>query len=241
MNEGAILASRAGRSGIDLRDLEEAIDRVVAGPARTSREVSEREGEREREIIAYHEAGHALVAAHLPEADPVHKVTIVARGSAGGYTRLLPEEDRGLWSKRQFEAMLAVMMGGQTAEELAFGDITTGASNDLQNASRIARKMVTEYGMSEGLGPQTFDTGQDMVFLGKELSQGRAHSDSMAEKIDAEIGGLLNVARDTARKALRAQHEKLTLIAQKLLADETIEGWQLKELLGVTAQDAAPA
>ena len=231
---------RVGRSGIDLRDLEEAIDRVVAGPARTSREVSERE--REREIIAYHEAGHALVAAHLPEADPVHKVTIVARGSAGGYTRLLPEEDRGLWSKRQFEAMLAVMMGGQTAEELAFGDITTGASNDLQNASRIARKMVTEYGMSEGLGPQTFaHTGQDMVFLGKELSQGRAHSDSMAEKIDAEIGGLLNVARDTARKALRAQHEKLTLIAQKLLADETIEGWQLKELLGVTAQDAAPA
>ena len=237
VNEGAILAARAGRSGIDLKDLEEAIDRVVAGPARTSREVSERE----REIIAYHEAGHALVAAHLPQADPVHKVTIVARGSAGGYTRLLPEEDRGLWSKSQFEAMLAVMMGGQTAEELAFGDITTGASNDLQNASRIARKMVTEYGMSEGLGPQTFDTGQDMVFLGKELSQGRAHSDSMAEKIDAEIGGLLNVARDTARKALRAQHEKLTLIAQKLLADETIEGWQLKELLGVTAQDAAPA
>ena len=132
---------------------------MIAGPARKSREVSQKE----REIIAYHEAGHALVAASLPHADPVHKVTIVSRGNAGGYTRLLPEEDRGLWSKGQFEAMLAVMMGGQTAEEVVMGDITTGASNDLQNASRIARKVVTEYGMSDSLGPRSFDPGQEMV------------------------------------------------------------------------------
>ena len=159
LNEAAILAARQDRHSITQKDLDEAVDRVIAGPARKSREVSQKE----REIIAYHEAGHALVAASLPHADPVHKVTIVSRGNAGGYTRLLPEEDRGLWSKGQFEAMLAVMMGGQTAEEVVMGDITTGASNDLQNASRIARKMVTEYGMSDSLGPRSFDPGQEMV------------------------------------------------------------------------------
>ena len=159
LNEAAILAARQDRHSITQKDLDEAVDRVIAGPARKSREVSQKE----REIIAYHEAGHALVAASLPHADPVHKVTIVSRGNAGGYTRLLPEEDRGLWSKGQFEAMLAAMMGGQTAEEVVMGDITTGASNDLQNASRIARKMVTEYGMSDSLGPRSFDPGQEMV------------------------------------------------------------------------------
>ena len=161
VNEGAILAAREDRSVINLLDLEEAMDRVVAGPARKSRQISQRE----REIVAYHEAGHALVAAGLPNADPVHKVTIVPRGAAGGYTRMLPDEDRSLWSKGQFQAMLAVMMGGQTAEELALGDITTGASNDLQQANGIARKMVTEYGMSRELGPRTFASGQEMVFL----------------------------------------------------------------------------
>ena len=167
VNEGAILAARQENEGIGLQDLEEAIDRVIAGPAKRSREVSEKE----KEIIAYHETGHAVVAAHVPKADSVHKVTIVARGTTGGYTRLLPDEDRGLWSKGQFEAMLAVMMGGQTAEELVFEDITTGASNDLQNANSIARKMVTEYGMSGKLGPRTLETGQVQVFLGRELAQ----------------------------------------------------------------------
>jgi len=227
LNEAAILAARQEKSGIGFQDLEEAVDRVIAGPARRSRQVSEKE----REIVAYHEAGHALVAASLPDADPVHKVTIVPRGAAGGYTRLLPDEDRGLWSKGQFQAMLAVMMGGQTAEELAFGDITTGASNDLQNASGVARKMVTEYGMSEELGPRTFGAGQDLVFLGKELAQGPNYSDAVAERIDAEIEGFLKRAQRTAKKVLEANRAKLTFLANRLLSEETIEGVELRELL----------
>ena len=177
------MAARESRSVISFLDLEEAMDRVVAGPARKSKKISQRE----REIVAYHEAGHALVAASLPKADPVHKVTIVPRGAAGGYTRMLPDEDRSLWSKGQFQALLAVMMGGQTAEEMALGDITTGASNDLQQANGVARKMVTEYGMSGELGPRTFSSGQEMVFLGKELGHGPNYSDAVAEKIDNEI------------------------------------------------------
>ena len=227
VNEAAILAVRQERTEISFDDLEEAIDRVIAGPARRSREVSEKE----REIIAYHEAGHALVAAHIPEADSVHKVTIVPRGTAGGYTRLLPDEDRGLWSKGQFEAMLAVMLGGQTAEDRVFGDITTGASSDLQNANRIARKMVTEYGMSGGLGPQTFGSGQEMVFLGKELTQAHNYSDAVAEKIDTEIGALLNKAKQRAKEILQVQRAKLNLLAKRLLAEETIEGPELQQIL----------
>ena len=227
LNEAAILAARQGKSGMGFQDLEEAVDRVIAGPVRRSRKVSEKE----REIVAYHEAGHALVVASLPDADPVHKVTIVARGAAGGYTRLLPDEDRGLWSKGQFQAMLAVMMGGQMAEEMAFGDITTGASNDLQNASGVARKMVVEYGMSDELGPRTFGAGQDLVFLGKELAQGPNYSDAVAERIDAEIEGFLKRAQQTAKKVLEANRAKLTLLADRLLSEETIEGVEVLELL----------
>ncbi len=226
-NEAAILAARQNKSGMSFQDLEEAVDRVFAGPARRSRQVSEKE----REIVAYHEAGHALVAASLADADPVHKVTIVPRGAAGGYTRLLPDEDRGLWSKSQFEATLAMMMGGQTAEAIVLGDITTGASNDLQNASTIARKMVTEYGMSEELGPRTFGAGQDLVFLGKQLTQGPNYSDSVAERIDAEIEGFLCKARETATMVLEANRAKLTLLANRLLTEETMEGPELQELL----------
>jgi len=226
-NEAAILAARQNKSGISFQDLEEAVDRIFAGPARRSRQVSEKE----REIVAYHEAGHALVAASLADADPVHKVTIVPRGAAGGYTRLLPDEDRGLWSKSQFEATLAMMLGGQTAEAIVLGDITTGASNDLQNASTIARKMVTEYGMSEELGPRTFGAGQDLVFLGKELTQSPNYSDAVAERIDAEIEGFLCKARETATVVLEANRAKLTLLANRLLTEETMEGPELQELL----------
>ena len=165
----------------------------------------------------------------------------MARGAAGGYTRLLPDEDRGLWSKGQFEAMLAVMMGGQTAEEAVFGDITTGASNDLQKASEVAQKMVTQFGMSGGLGPRTFTTGQEMVFLGKELSQGRNYSDAVAEKIDAEIEGILCRAQETAKRILESQCEKLTLLAKKLLMKETIDGPELQELLAGSMEGAPQA
>ena len=236
VNEAAILAARENKNGINLLDLEEAMDRVVAGPARKSRQISQRE----REIVAYHEAGHALVAAGLPNADPVHKVTIVPRGAAGGYTRMLSDEDRSLWSKGQFQAMLAVMMGGQTAEELALGDITTGASNDLQQANRVARKMVTEYGMSGELGPRTFDSGQEMVFLGKELGHGSNYSDAVAEKIDNEIGSLLQKAQETAKKVLEANRARLTYLANRLLTEETIEGADLQKLLVGSSPAEAP-
>ena len=234
MNEAAILAARQEKVGITNEDLGESIDRVIAGPARKSRKVSEKE----REIVAYHEAGHALVASNLPKADPVHKVTIVARGAAGGYTRLLPDEDRGLWSKGQFEATLAVMMGGHAVEEMIYGDVTTGASNDLQNATRIARKMVTEYGMSGELGPRVFDTGQDIVFLGKELAQGRSYSDAVAEKIDAEIGALLKKAKQTAREILESQRSQLKQLTSRLLVEETLEGPDLQKLLTDPVDDS---
>jgi cell division protease FtsH len=237
VNEGAILAAREGRSSISMSDMEESIDRVIAGPARRSRQVSDKE----KEIVAYHEAGHALVAAHVPNADPVHKVTIVPRGIAGGYTRMIPDEDRGLWSKGQFEAMLAVMMGGQAAEEIIFGDITTGASNDLQNASGVARKMVTEYGMSEALGPQTFDNGQGTIFLGKELAQGHSYSDAVAEKIDSETSEILRKAQQTAKKIVQDNRAKLTLLAKKLIAEETVEGPELLGILNGTSEDAPVA
>ena len=236
VNESAILAARQDRSDINLQDLEEAMDRVTMGPASKSRKISEKE----REIVAYHEAGHALVAAALPAADRVHKVTIVAHGAAGGYTRMIPEEDRALWSKGQFEAMLAVMMGGQTAEGIALGDITTGASNDLKKASEIARKMVTEYGMSDDLGPRTFGAGQDLVFLGKELAQGPNYSDDVAARIDHEIEGFLCKARDIATKVLTANRAKLTLIAKRLLSDEILEGADLQELLSGSSLEELP-
>ena len=238
VNEAAILAVRLGKKGIGLLELEEAIDRVIGGPARKSRQISEKE----KEIVAYHEVGHAVLASHLPDADPVHKVTIVGRGAAGGYTRLIPEEDRNLWSKSQFEAMLAVMMGGQAAEQIVFGDITTGASNDLQNANGVARKMVTEYGMSSELGPRTFGSGHGNVFLGKELAQGQDYSDAVAEKIDTEIGSLLRRAQQRATQVLEANRAKLTLLANKLLVDESIEGADLQKLLlGPSAEDASLA
>ncbi len=227
VNEAAILAARQDKDLISLADFQEAVDRVIAGPARKTKQVSQKE----REIIAYHEAGHAVVAAHLADADSVYKVTIVARGAAGGYTRLLPEEDRGLWSKRQFEATLAVMMGGKAAEETVFGDTTTGASNDLQSASRIARKMVTEYGMSGALGPRSFETDHDTVFLGKELAHGRGYSDALAEKIDVEIGNILGKAQHMAMSILESNCAKLKRLAKRLLASETIEGAELQGLL----------
>ena len=237
VNEAAIMAVRQGKEAIGLLDLEEAVDRVIGGPARKSRKISQRE----KEIVAYHEAGHALLASQLPDADPVHKVTIVGRGTAGGYTRMLPEEDRNLWSKTQFEAMLAVMMGGQAAEEIVFGDITTGASSDLQTANNVARKMVTEYGMSGELGPRTFGSGQVTVFLGKELGQSPDYSDAVAEKIDTEIGSILKSAQQKAKQVIEANRAKLTLLANKLLAEETVEGAELQRLLGDSTEDALMA
>ena len=231
-NEAAILAARAEKEEIGIEEFEEAVDRVIAGPARKSKKVSEHE----RRVVAYHEAGHALVASQLPGADPVHKVTIVARGASGGHTRLVSDEDRGLWSKSQLEAMLAVTMGGQAAEELVCEDVTTGASSDLQNATNVARKMVTEYGMSAELGPQTFHRGQGPVFLGKELAQGHNYSEAIAAKIDDEVAKLLHNARETAKSIIRENREALTRLAERLLVEETVHGAELQELLAATTE-----
>ena len=201
---------------------------------------TQRRGEKERKIVAYHEAGHALVASSLPDADPVHKVTIVARGAAGGYTRMPPEEDRTLWSKGQFEAMMAVLMGGQAAEELVFGDITTGASNDLEKANEVPRKMVTEYGMSGELGPRTIDKGHGNVFLGKEFSQGTSYSDAVATRIDSEIEAFLCKALGTAKRALESNSARLKLLVDRLLVEETLDGVALKTLLDNPLREEAP-
>jgi len=196
INEAAILAARRNRKDITLDELEEATERVLAGPERKSRVISLKE----KEIIAYHESGHALTARLLPNADPVHKVSIVARGMMGGWTRFLPSEDRRLWSRSQFNDRLAVSLGGRVAEEITFGEITTGAQNDLDEATKLARKMVTEYGMSDKLGPRTFGQRQELVFLGREISEQRDYSDKIAQEIDEEVHSIMQRAYSTAKK-----------------------------------------
>src|SRR4030043_2091460 len=179
INEAAILAARRNRKDITLQELEDASERVMLGPERKSRVISLKE----KEITAYHESGHALTARMLPNADPVHKVSIIARGiGMGGWTRFLPSEDRHLWTKSQLEDILAVSLGGRVAEEITFGEMTTGAQQDLKEATKIAREMVTEYGMSEKLGPRTFGQRQELVFLGREISEQRDYSDKKAQE-----------------------------------------------------------
>src|SRR5205085_65958 len=188
MNEAALLSARHGFKEIGMPQLEEAIDRVIAGPERKSRLISEDE----KRIIAYHEAGHAVVMHCLPEADPVHKVSIIARGMAGGYTLSLPEEDRTLYAKKKFEADLAGLLGGRAAEEIVFNDVTTGASNDLERATKMARSMVTRWGMSAKLGPMVYGQKEELVFLGREISEQRDYSDAVAQEIDGEVRRLIN-------------------------------------------------
>ena len=220
VNEAAILTARRTKKLIGSDEFSESIERVSAGPERRSRVISEHE----KEITAYHEAGHALVAHVLPDADPVAKVTIVARGQVGGYTKTVPEEDRNLVTNNQLEARLAMAMGGRAAEELVFGEITTGASNDLEQATNIARTMVTRFGMSKKLGPRTFGKRNGMVFLGREISEQRDYSDSVAEQIDDEVQSLIGGAYDTAMRILKEYKPNLDRVSEYLLENETIEG-----------------
>ena len=226
INEAAILAARRNRKDISLKELEDAADRVIAGPEKRSRVISQRE----KEIIAYHESGHALTAKMLPNADPVHKVSIIARGVIGGWTRFLPTEDRYLWTRSQFDDRLAVSLGGRVAEEISFGEITTGAQNDLAEATKLARKMVTEYGMSDKLGPRTFGQRQELVFLGREISEQRDYSDKIAQEIDEEVHDIIQRAYDTAKKILAKNKAKLKQIAEELIAQETLEEPALNKL-----------
>jgi cell division protease FtsH len=236
-NEAALLAARRGLKGIGQPEFEDAADRVMMGPERKSRVISPRE----KEITAYHEGGHALVAHFLPNADPVHKISIVARGMAGGWTRFLPSEDRHLWSRAQLKDQISTALGGRAAEELIFGDVTTGAQNDLANATKVARRMVTEFGMSDKLGPRTFGQRQEMVFLGREISEQRDYSDRIAQDIDGEVDGLIQNAYSVAKDLLSAHTDALKKIASVLIEKETISETEIAEVFGPrpTAQPSA--
>ena len=242
VNEAALLAARKNQSSIYMQDFEEAIERVIAGPERKSRVISQRE----KEMTAYHEAGHALVAWHLPHADRVHKISIVSRGNMGGHTTLLPEEDRYLWTKNQFEDMLAVMMGGRVAEELIFDEVTTGASNDIERATKTALGMVKRYGMSPSLGPRTFGKREELVFLGREISEERDYGDKIAEEIDVEVRQLISGAYRQAQRLLLEHKPKLVQVAEYLIEHEAISGDALQrlfndELPGPEGEPARPA
>ncbi len=220
LNEAAILTARRNKRKIGMSELEEAIDRVVAGPARKSRIISERE----KAITAYHEVGHALVARMLPNTDPVHKVSIVARGQAGGFTMLLPTEDRYLWSKLQFEDTLAYALGGHVAEQLTFGDVTTGASNDIERVTKIARAMVTEYGMSDRIGPMALGQKEEPIFLGRDFGETRPYSEQTAREIDEETRRIIQEAFDKAYNILLQNKTRLITISERLIKEETLEG-----------------
>ena len=236
VNEAAILAARRDKKAIEMQELEESIDRVIAGPERKSRRISPKE----KEITAYHEAGHALTARMLPNADPVHKISIVARGMSLGHTRQLPTEDRYLLTRSQFKDILATLLAGHAAEELTFNEMTTGSQDDIERATKLARKMVTEWGMSDELGPRTFGQKEELVFLGREISEQRDYSDKVAEQIDEEVHKIIQQAYEVAKKILTENKPKLIHIAETLIAQETLEGEKLEALFSETTAKPTP-
>jgi cell division protease FtsH len=228
VNEAAILAARRNKRTIGQSELEESIERVIAGPERKSRIITPEE----KKIVAYHEAGHAVVGHVIPEADPVHKVTIVARGMMGGFTMALPEEERTLVARKKLKADMAFMLGGRAAEELVFNDITSGASNDLERVTKVARSMVTRMGMSENLGPMVYGQKEELIFLGREISEQRDYSESIAERIDAEVRALVQEAYDRARTILNQHRPQLDAVAQKLIDEETLDRSVFEQVFG---------
>ena len=229
VNEAAILAARANKKSIDMEEFLEAVDRVIAGPERRSRVITEEE----KEVVAYHEAGHTLAAARTPEADKVRKVTIIPRGMAGGYTMILPDEDRYLANRTKFEAELVTMLGGRAAEEVVFDRITTGASNDLERATDLVRKMIMEYGMSDELGPMTFGEREELVFLGRSMSEHRNYSESVARKIDSEVRKTITTAYERALEIMRIHRDTLDRLAQELIGKETLSEDEVDALLAI--------
>jgi cell division protease FtsH len=226
VNEGAILAARRNRKVISMPDFEEALERIVAGPERKSRVISDAE----KLVIAYHEGGHAVVQRILPKCDPVSKVTIISRGMALGYTMALPTEDRYLQSKSEFEDKIAGLLGGNVSERLVFGDTTTGSSNDIEKATDLARRMVTEFGMSERLGPLSFGKRDELVFLGREIGEQRNYSDDVAKQIDEEVRAIIDRAYDRATEVLETHRDRLEALAQKLIAEETVDAEAFESL-----------
>ncbi len=232
LNESAIRAARRDDKKITQEDVLDSIEKVLLGPERKSFVMSKEE----KKVTAYHEAGHAIVAHLLPNSDPVHKVSIISRGSAGGYTLKLPSEDRRLHKRAEFIDDMAVMLGGFVAEKETFGDVTTGASDDLRKCTRLARELVTRYGMSEALGPRVFGESQEMVFLGKEIHEQRNYSEKTAEAIDAEVDKLVRGAMETARDIMRKEKAQLDRIAKELLEKETIEKEAFEALFSPAAK-----
>ncbi len=218
VNEAAILAARRNKIIIEQPEFEEAIERVIAGPERKSRLISDAE----KKIVAYHEAGHAVVINSLPESDPVQKVSIIARGMMGGFTLSLPEEDRTLMARKKIVADMIGLLGGRAAEEIVFDDITSGASNDLERVTQLARNMVTRLGMSKDLGPMVYGQKEELIFLGREISEQRDYSEAVAEQIDHEVRALVSDAYDRARQILVKHRDKLDAVAQRLIEVETI-------------------
>jgi cell division protease FtsH len=234
INEAAILAARRNKKTVSMPEMEEAIDRVIAGPERRSRIISEKE----KWVTAFHEGGHAVVGRFLDHHDPVHKISIIARGMMGGYTRYLPTEDRYLWTRSQFEDRLAATLGGHAAERVVFGEMSTGAENDIEVATNIARKMVKEYGMSERLGPVALGHKEELVFLGREIGEQKNYSEKVAEAIDEEIRRLIDAGYAQAVQILTERREVLNTLAEELVKHETLEGDMLEQIfLGLPPLD----
>ncbi|HLR40330.1 MAG TPA: ATP-dependent zinc metalloprotease FtsH [Virgibacillus sp.] len=227
LNEAALVAARHDKKGIDMLDVDEAIDRVIVGPAKKSRVISKKE----RNIVAYHESGHTIIGMVLDEADSVHKVTIIPRGQAGGYAVMLPNEDRYFMTKPELFDKITGLLGGRVAEEIIFGEVSTGASNDFQRATSIAHKMITEYGMSDKIGPLQFTSGGGgQVFLGRDIQNEQTYSDAIAQEIDKEMQNFINYCYDRAKTILTENKDKLELVAQTLLEVETLDAKQIKSL-----------
>ncbi len=237
LNEAAILAVRRGKKKIEQEEVLESIEKVMLGPERKSRVLSEQE----KKITAYHEAGHALVAHSLPHTDPVHKVSIVSRGSAGGYTLNVPEQDKRLHSRQEFIERISVMLAGHAAEKVVFGDVTTGASNDLERATSLAKSLVTRFGMSEKLGPRTFGESEEFIFLGKEIHEQRDYSEETAKLIDMEVSSIISHAYNTAKEIIKKRRKDLENIVDKLLKEETIEKEEFEKIVGPKATIQATA
>jgi cell division protease FtsH len=232
LNEAAILAARDNRKEIVNEDLFEAVEKVMIGPERRSRVISDRE----KKITAYHEAGHALIAHFLPNTDPVQKISIIARGQAGGYTLKVPIEDRRLHSRSEFLEEIAVLLAGHLVEKQIFGEVTTGATSDLRRATSLARRLITDYGMSYSLGPRTFGEKEDLIFLGREIHEQRDYSEKIAEKIDQEINLFMTEASSKVHDILKIHKDKLEAVVEALLKKETLNKNEFVEIVGERPQ-----
>ncbi|MBF0254143.1 MAG: ATP-dependent zinc metalloprotease FtsH [Candidatus Omnitrophica bacterium] len=236
VNEAALWAARLNKESVGMSELQESIERVMAGPQRRSRKISDKE----KRIAAYHESGHALVSLFMPGADPLHKITIIPRGMAGGYTMFVPEEDRSYRSRKEFMGQMPVALGGRAAEEIVFEDITTGAQNDLQQVSQMARSMVCQYGMSEKLGHMTVGRDTSMIFLGRDIGDERNYSEETAKLIDSEIKKIVDIAYADAKAILVKHRKELDLLAEALIEKETIEGADARRMVGLPVPPASP-